>query len=224
MAALASLIGPASAGDAPTPYPTMAPIDQFRMASREEEIALARSAAPPSISAAAEVLVLGAHNYETAAKGTNGFVCFVGRSWTAGLNDPVFGDPKLRSPICLNPAAARSVLPHFLERTAWVFSGVPRAEMIERTKAAIAAGKYVLPEAGAMSFMMSKQGFMDDKGGHWHPHLMFFTANLRGSDWGANLPHSPVLADTMAPEPITIFFIPIAKWSDGTPDDMPPMN
>ena len=50
-------------------YPTMAPIEQYRIANREAEIALARSAAPPSVSAAAEVLVLGSSGYETAVKG-----------------------------------------------------------------------------------------------------------------------------------------------------------
>ena len=43
--------------DATTPYPTMAPIEQYLM-DRTAEIALARSAAPESISRDAEVLVL----------------------------------------------------------------------------------------------------------------------------------------------------------------------
>ena len=50
-------------------YPTMAPIEQYRIANREAEIAMARTAAPPSVSAAAEVLVLGSSGYETAVKG-----------------------------------------------------------------------------------------------------------------------------------------------------------
>ncbi len=65
-------------------YPVAAPLEQYRSKDAAEEIALARSAAPPSISAKAEVLVLGEHGYQTAVKGTNGFVCFVQRSWTAG--------------------------------------------------------------------------------------------------------------------------------------------
>ena len=73
-----------------SPYATMAPIDQYRIPSRDDEISLARSAAPPSISADAEVLVLGSRGYEVAAKGGNGFVCFVERSWTAGFEDPQF--------------------------------------------------------------------------------------------------------------------------------------
>src|SRR6202158_3515926 len=82
--------------DATTPYPKMAPIDQYLMADRDAEIALARSAAPESISRDAEVLVLGRHGYESAVKGKNGFVCMVERSWASPLEHPDFWNPKLR--------------------------------------------------------------------------------------------------------------------------------
>jgi hypothetical protein len=62
----------AQAQDAKGSYPNMAPLDQYVMTERDAEIALARSAAPESISGDAEVLVLGRHGYETAVKGTNG--------------------------------------------------------------------------------------------------------------------------------------------------------
>jgi len=61
----------------------MAPVDQYLMADRNEEIALARSAAPESVARDATVMVLGRHGYETAIQGKNGFVCFVERSWRA---------------------------------------------------------------------------------------------------------------------------------------------
>src|SRR3974390_312352 len=65
-------------------YPEMAPAAQYRIGKPQDEVALARSAAPASISADAEVLVLGRNGYETAVKGKNGFVCFVEGSGTAG--------------------------------------------------------------------------------------------------------------------------------------------
>src|SRR5881398_2209529 len=58
-----------------TSYPQMAPIEQYLMPDQAAEIALARSAAPESISRDAEVLILGRHGFETAVKGKNGFVC-----------------------------------------------------------------------------------------------------------------------------------------------------
>src|SRR5277367_5966574 len=71
---------PAIAQDATTPYQNMAPIEQYLM-DRTAEIALARSAAPESISRDAEVLVLGRHGFEPAVKGKNGWVCMVDRGW-----------------------------------------------------------------------------------------------------------------------------------------------
>src|SRR5271167_2860010 len=140
------LIGLAWAADVKLSYPTMAPIEQYRVASAAEEIALARSAAPTSISGDAEVLTLGEQGYETAVKGKNGFVCMVWRSWTADFDDAEFWNPRLRAPICLNPAAARSVLPAYLERTRWAIGGVSKSHMIDRTKAAVAANNITAPE------------------------------------------------------------------------------
>lgn len=222
IAFLIGMMGPAIAADAnKSPYPSMAPIAQYRMTSADE-VAMARSAGPPSIAADAGVLVMGEHNYETVAKSKNGWVCLVERSWTASLDDPEFWNPKIRGPVCLNAAAVRSELPHVVQRTEWALSGVSRDEMLVRTKAMLAAGKFMLPEAGAMSFMLSKEGYLSDQGGRhgWHPHVMFFAANTKGVDWGADLPGSPVFAGPMNPEPETIFFVPVPKWSDGTPDSM----
>src|SRR5271170_1323311 len=95
--ALAILLGAgwrAQAEAAKASYPTMAPLEQYLIADRNAEIALARSAAPPSISGDAEVLVLTRHGYETAVKGKNGFVCIVERAWTSSINDPGFWNPK----------------------------------------------------------------------------------------------------------------------------------
>ena len=104
-----------------------------------------------------EIRVLGAHGYESTVKGKNGFVCYVSRSWDNNIDNAEFWNPKVRGPMCLNRAAAHSYLPIYLQRTQWVLSGVSRAEIIERIKAAIAAKQIVAPEAGAMSFMLSKR-------------------------------------------------------------------
>ena len=205
-----------SAAAAPA-YPNMAPIGQYQMANQTGEIALARSAAPASVSDKAEVLVLGAHGYETAVKGTNGFVCYVGRSWENDFDNAEFWNPKNRAPECVNAAAARSVLPYYLQRTQWVLSGVSRAEMVDRTKAAIAAKQIAAPEAGAMCFMLSKDGYLGDgAGGHWHPHVMFWAPHGDGSEWGADLPGSPVYSAPSDTMPFTWYFVPVRKWSDGT--------
>jgi hypothetical protein len=67
----------ARAQDAKAPYPKMVSLDQYLIADRDAGIALARSAAPPSISLDARVVVLGPHGYETAVESKNGFVYIV---------------------------------------------------------------------------------------------------------------------------------------------------
>ncbi len=211
---LSGAVVQANAADAKHSYPAMAPLAQYQTPGPAEEIALARTAAPPSISGDADVMTLGAHGYETAAKGKNGFVCLVVRSWGAGLDDPEFWNPRIRSPQCLNAAAARTVLPAYLERTKWVLAGVSLPDMMARSQTDATAE--MEPAAGAMCYMMSKQQYLSDAGAHWHPHLMFYVAHADGATWGADLPGSPVFSARGKLDPYTTFFVPIAKWSDGS--------
>ena len=207
----------APAEDAKTPYPAMAPLEQYLMADRNGEIALARSAAPESIARDAAVMVLGPHGYETAIEGKNGFVCMVERSWTAGIDNPEFWNPKLRGAICFNPAAARTYLPLTIEKTRLVLAGRSKDQMSESIKAALDKKELPALESGAMSYMMSKQAYLNDHVGNWHPHLMFFVPQADAATWGADLPGSPILADVDPLDRLTVFMIPVGKWSDGTP-------
>ena len=94
----------AQAQDAKNPYPSMVPIEKYLM-DRDAEIALARSAAPPSISSDATVVILGKNGYETAVEGKNGFICIVERGWMNSFNSPEFWSPKTRGAECFNPPA-----------------------------------------------------------------------------------------------------------------------
>ena len=209
---------PGRAADAKTPYPNMAPLDQYLM-DRNAEIDLARSAAPPSISRDATVMVLGRHGYETAMEGKNGFVCIVDRAWMGTFDSPEFWNPKNRGPLCFNPAAARSILPLTLKRTDLVLAGLSKAQIIDGLKA-FQKHELSVIEPGAMSYMMSMQGRLNDSAGHWVPHLMFYVPLTDAMAWGAGVPGSPVLLNPQfngAPEPVTEFMIPVSEWSDGTP-------
>jgi hypothetical protein len=209
---------PTQAQEAKTPYPNMAPLDQYLM-EREAEITLARSAAPESISQDAEVMVLGRHGYETVVKGKNGFVCMVERSWMAPSDDPNFWNSKLRGPICLNPAAVRSYLPRTIKKTELILATRSKAQMFADIQVALDKKELPAPEPGAMSYMLSRQGYLSDSDGHWRPHLMFFAPLTDSAAWGANLPGSPVIA-FKGTEGMTIFLVPVAKWSDGTAASM----
>ena len=205
----------AQAQEVKTPYPKMAPLDQYLM-ERDVEIALARSAAPTSISQDAEVMVLGRHGYENAVKGKNGFVCIVERSWTAPAEDPNFWNPKLRGPICFNPPAVRTYLPLGIRKTDLILAGRSKAQMFEEMKAAFDKKELPTLETGAMSYMMSKEQYLGDRDGHWHPHLMFFVPLTDPAAWGADLPGTPLIGSKIPDDRLTVFFLPIAEWSDGT--------
>lgn len=200
-----------------TLYERMARLDEYLMPDPHAEIALARSAAPAAISDKATLLTLKPQGYATAVNGTNGFTCLVERSWMSPFDSPEFWNPKMRGPVCYNPAASKSILAYTLRRTKLALAGLSKAQMRDEIRAAAARKELAWPEPGAMSFMMSKDGYLGDAQGHWHSHLMFHVPKAAAASWGANLPGSPVvLDDREVPEPETIFLVPVAHWSDGT--------
>jgi len=197
------------AQDTKSPYPSMAPIEQYRM-DRDAEIAMARTAAPPSISRDAEILVLGQKNFETAVRGKNGFVCLVGRAFGGPLNNPEFWNPKNRSPICLNPPAARSLMPYAMKETGMALAGASKAQIIDAIRTAVAKKELGAPESGSMSYMMSREAYLTDQGRHNLAHVMF------------ELPRNGVFQDdpnffvSWDPAPVIEFNVPVGHWSDGT--------
>jgi hypothetical protein len=227
-ALIAAVCLPAAAQGIDQPYPTMAPVEQYLM-DRDAEIALARSAAPDAISHDASVIVLTRHGYETAVEGKNGWVCWVGRGWLAMFDNPEFWNPKVRAADCLNPPAARSILPYAYKRTELLLAGHSKPEVIAAIKAAIDKKELPSLEPGTFSYMMSKGSYLTDNGGHNMPHLMFYETAKDGAAWGANVANSPVMAvnywyisEQSYPQlksfpPLSVFLVGADKWSDGTP-------
>ena len=200
-----------------SPYPAMAPVDQYLMPDKSSEIALARTAAPPSISGDAEVMVLTRDGFTTAVKGSNGFMCLVERAWGASTDFPEFWNPKVRSPICFNPAAARSFAPIFLMKTKLVLAGKSKAEILEATRSALDSKELPALEPGALAYMLSKQQYLNDGAKNWHPHVMFYVSGDAQKSSGGNLPGSPVIAASDPEERVTILMVLARQWSDGTP-------
>jgi len=209
-------------------YPRMAAIGQYLM-EKNTEIQLARSDAPDSISRDATILVLGRQGYETAVEGKNGFVCMVERGWMAAFDWPEFWNPKVRAADCLNPQAARSILPIAFLRSRMVIAGRSKAEILSAIKAAFENRQLADLESGAMVYMMSKSAYLTDEDDHNVTHLMFFTAVMDAKDWGSGAAGSPVMSapywffSSKEPSqmkglpPILVFLVVVADWSDGTP-------
>jgi hypothetical protein len=209
-------------------YPKMAPVEQYLM-EKDAEIQLARSAAPDFISRDATILVLGRQGYETAVEGKNGFVCIVGRSWAGMFDWPEFWNPKVKAADCMNPQAARSIVPIMSLRARMVMAGRSKEEMVAALKTAYEKKQLPSLESGAMDYMMSRTSYLTDQGGHNLPHLMFYTPLKDGKDWGSGAEGSPVMSAPywfISPQeqsqakglpPILVFLIPAPDWSDGMP-------
>lgn len=192
---------------------------------REAEIALARSSAPNDVGTRAAVWVLERDGYREAAKGTNGFTCFVGRGWsgpiligppTARRLHPDVFDPRLRAPHCFNPIATRSVLPWHIARTRLLLSGVPADEVDARIGDEVKAGRISLAEPGAMAYMMSPHQDLGAAFGAWRPHVMVYLPNLSNADWGiAAFSHDyPFVAEAGTPWAVAV--MPMRAYSDGS--------
>ena len=217
--ALACLSAPAAqAAD----YSAMAPLDQYLM-DRSAEIALAKSAPPPAVADSATVMVLTRHGYETAIQGTNGFVCAVERGWMSQYDFPQFWNPRMRGPLCYNPPAVRSIMPYTIRRTELVLAGRAKTEMAAAIADAIEHHTLPALEAGAMTYMMSKQGYLNDDAHNWVPHLMFYFPRAAAANWGADLAGAPPMLNLQfqeSSEAISVIMAPVTHWSEGTPAPM----
>lgn len=197
-------------------YPAMAPLDQYLISDEKSEIALARTAAPPSISDGAEVMVLTREGYKTAAKGTNGFTCLVERSWGQGTDEAEFWNPKMRAPHCFNAQAMKSFAPIYLMKTNLVLAGKSKPEIAQAISTALDKKDLPTLEPGAMAYMMSKQQYLNDAGKSWRPHAMFFSPGDMTKSWAADDRTSPFMMANDPQERVTILFVLSDKWSDGT--------
>ena len=197
--------------------PDLAP---YLIPDRAVEVALARTAAPARISDSATVLFLTRTGFVEAARGTNGFTCFVARSFHGAISDPHFWNPRVRAPHCMNAQATRTVLPEMTKRAEWIMAGVSSTEIASRTKSAYASHQFPTPAAGAMAYMLSsKQYLADGQNTHWMPHVMFYyDKSASATSFGAGGFDAPVIdvSDSDPDSPVRILFIPVRAWSDGT--------
>src|SRR4029077_17534283 len=141
------------------------------------------------------------------------------------FDHPEYWNPKVRAAECINPPAARSVLLYAYKRTQLVLAGHSKTEVIAALKVAIDNKELPAVEPGTVSYMMSKDSYLTDQGGHNLPHLMFYETAKDGAAWGANLTNSPVMGVSYwyisvqsYPQlesfpPLSVFLIGVENWS-----------
>jgi hypothetical protein len=180
---------------------TYAPMSEYEM-PREAEIALARSAAPDHISAAATIKVFTRNGYETASKGENGFMCMVMRSWSAAPDPQATYYAKLRAPICFDAIAARTVAPAEELRAKLGMEGKSPDAIAREVAASYGLGQLPKMESTAFAYMWSANQDTGPGFGAWHPHMMIYApyyenATLGGNELGAH--NAPFVAGSGTP-------------------------
>lgn len=163
---LATVLGCSVAGTLPgqetlgTPGPRL-------LLPPSEEIALARSAAPPSVAGAARVWIFSSGRYVVADSGASSVQCYVGRGWPGALE-----------PHCFDEEGARTIMPIEMRQSEMLHQGIAADSVQHAIATGIASGKFRLPQRPAMSWMQSAaQVLYDDDGsrvGAWKPHIMIY--------------------------------------------------
>jgi len=173
--------------------PKYPPLNEYLMAP-DVEIALAKSAAPDYISGHATIKVFTASGFQTVYEGDSGFVCVVMRGFTGAptftpvpVRDYINYDAKTRAPICLDPQAARAVLPYYELRTKLGLEGKTAEQIAEGVQAAYVKGEIPKRPEVCFAYMWSADQVLGPTG-HWHPHIMVY------------LPYYETLLGTKHPE------------------------
>ena len=143
-----------------------------------EELRLASTAAPAAISGDATYHLLKADGFAEVKQGTNGFHCFVERSWTgpSSTNTRSF-DPSVVAPHCINPEGARTTMREIFLVAELAMAGHGQEEIDRAVDQAYAEGALTLPADLSLTYMMSKHQRLG-KAGAWRPHVMLWLPNL----------------------------------------------
>lgn len=174
-----------------------------------QEIALARSAAPPSVATEARVWVFAAGTYVIADSGlAEGAACYVGRGWPLALE-----------PHCFDAEGARTIMPIEMRRSELLHRGISGDSVEREIAAGIASGRFRFPIRPAMSWMLSSaQVLFDDDGrrvGAWRPHIMIYYPYLTAEATGTGSNHDLAAGIIVSPgSPMSNIMIVVPKAVD----------
>ena len=186
-----------------------APFSAYQM-PQQGEIALARSAAPSSISTHATIEVLTPKGYEVAIKGDNEFTCMVLRSWSAAPTPDETRYAPIRAPICFDPIASKTVLPFEELKAKLGLAGKSPEEIGAEVALQYGLGKLPAMEKVAFGYMWSASQILGPGAGAWHPHMMIYAPYYK-NQWLGNNPvgnhSSPFVAAEGTPHSIVIMAV-----------------
>ena len=164
----------------------------------QRQIELAASAAPAEVSRNATIYVLGAHGYEKAREGTNGFSCMVDREYVTTME-----------PECFDAEGSRTTMVARLRTEELRAQGRPENDVKAEIEAAYKAGRFVAPSKPGIVYMMSSENWVFDPESkkiiHFPGHLMFYAPYMTAKDLGYEKDASlPYLVHPGAPDALMI--------------------
>ncbi len=181
---------------------------------RERQIELALSAAPAEVSSKAAVYIVGAKGYEKAREGTNGFSCFIFRSFRGTTQTS-------SAPACFDAEGSRTIMLAYIHREELRAEGKSEQEIKDDIAKGYKDGRFKVPGPGFL-YMMSKENYVYDseskQSGFVPPHLMFYAPYKTAKDMGydsvspAMVPH---LTNPGSPETLMVVMV----QEDGSSDD-----
>lgn len=149
-----------------------------RIYQREQEVALALSAAPAPLRAHAAVYVLTGSGFVKDRDGTNGFTCIVNRD-----------GPHNEKPTCYDAVGSKYILPVDLRTGALLLRGVSTERIRAEILARFHNGTYHVAARPGVAYMLSDHNQdYDPQTGRtiiFPPHVMFYAPYLTNKDIGS---------------------------------------
>ena len=153
--------------------------------SRDDEVALALSAAPPVIAAHATVYVLTPTGYAKARDGSNGFTCLV-------MRDHLRTHPDEQGPVCYDAEGTRAIAPRIMAEARMRIAGKSEAEIHRAMQDGLKNGTYRATTRAGIAYMLSPRarGLYPgtDSIVSVEPHIMIYAPYLRNADIGGVVP------------------------------------
>lgn len=154
----------------------------------KEELRLAATAGPPAVTEGAAYYSLREDGYHKVNESSNGFHCFVERSFGApSPSNEIRFDPRIRAPHCINPEGARTRMKEFFLVAKLAMSGYSSEQINRAVDLAYGKGELQNPKGLALTYMMSKHQWLGERASAWKPHVMLWIPYLSEEQVGALL-------------------------------------